>query len=68
MKKILLSAITVYQRTAAIFFGGQCRFYPSCSHYFKTALEKYRIGKAIYLGLRRILRCHPWNPGGIDPA
>lgn len=44
-----------------------CRFYPSCSTYTLEALRKYGPFKGSYLGIRRILRCHPFNPGGYDP-
>lgn len=43
-----------------------CRFYPTCSEYTLQAIEKYGI-KGVFLGLRRIIRCHPFNPGGYDP-
>jgi len=48
-------------------FPATCRFYPTCSVYFIQALEKYGFFKGSYLGIKRILRCHPFNPGGYDP-
>lgn len=45
-----------------------CRFYPTCSQYAITALNKYGVFKGGYLASRRVLRCHPWNPGGQDPV
>jgi uncharacterized protein len=76
MKKLILSAIKFYQRTA--FFHGtiirslflsdaSCRFTPHCSDYTYQAVEKYGVGKGLWLGLNRIVRCHPWNKGGYDP-
>lgn len=44
-----------------------CRFRPTCSEYAVQALDKYGLAKGGYLALKRILRCHPWNPGGSDP-
>lgn len=45
-----------------------CRFYPSCSQYMIDAIIKYGIFKGVFLGILRILRCHPFNPGGYDPV
>ncbi|MDO8272291.1 MAG: membrane protein insertion efficiency factor YidD, partial [Gammaproteobacteria bacterium] len=44
----------------------QCRFYPSCSHYTQEAIQKHGFARGVRLGAGRILRCHPWHPGGID--
>lgn len=44
-----------------------CRFYPSCSHYTRLAIFKYGPGKGLFLGIKRLFKCHPWNPGGYDP-
>ncbi|HEX8971541.1 membrane protein insertion efficiency factor YidD [Oryzihumus sp.] len=43
-----------------------CRFYPSCSAYAVTALERFGLFRGGWLAVRRLLRCHPWNPGGVD--
>ncbi|MGL4534472.1 MAG: membrane protein insertion efficiency factor YidD [Fusobacteriaceae bacterium] len=66
MKKILLLLIRIYQKYISKIFGKKCRFYPSCSEYTYKAIEKYGVIKGCYLGLRRILKCHPFHPGGID--
>ncbi|MBI4224003.1 MAG: membrane protein insertion efficiency factor YidD [Deltaproteobacteria bacterium] len=46
--------------------GGGCRFYPSCSSYLEGALRKHRFPKAFWMTVKRVLRCHPWHPGGVD--
>lgn len=75
-KMIALLAIRFYQKTLSFdhgplarvfpFFG--CRFYPSCSQYTYEAVDKHGIIKGCWLGLKRILRCHPLSPGGHDPV
>jgi hypothetical protein len=48
--------------------GANCRFFPSCSDYAREAVEKHGAIKGVYLAVRRILRCHPYHPGGYDPV
>lgn len=67
MKKMLILLIKGYQKFISPMFPPTCRFYPTCSAYFIQALEKYGFFKGCYLGIKRILRCHPFNPGGYDP-
>lgn len=67
MKTLAILLIRGYQRIISPMFPPTCRFYPTCSAFFIQALEKYGFFKGSYLGIRRILRCHPWNPGGHDP-
>ncbi len=68
MKQVALTLIRFYQKISFIqkWFGGGCRFYPTCSEYTYQAIEKYGVVKGGWLGLRRIIRCTPWNKGGID--
>ena len=61
-------AIIAYQRVISPFIGPTCRFYPSCSQYAKEAVLKHGALRGVSLGIRRIARCNPWNPGGYDPA
>lgn len=76
MKQFLLSSIKFYQKTS--FFHSQilknlfltdsaCRFEPTCSEYTYQAIEKYGSIKGVIIGLKRILRCHPFSKGGYDP-
>lgn len=49
--------------------GGQCcRFHPSCSQYAIEAVQRFGIRRGLWLAVRRLLRCHPWNAGGVDPV
>ena len=68
MRRAFLLAIRVYQALLSPIFGTGCRFYPTCSAYTYEAIEKYGILKGIYLGGRRLLRCHPFHEGGVDPV
>ena len=63
----LIALIRVYQWTLSPLLGPVCRFEPSCSRYMVGAVTKYGLIRGIARGLRRLGRCHPWNPGGYDP-
>ncbi|MEW8960043.1 Putative membrane protein insertion efficiency factor [Moorella humiferrea] len=67
VKKIMIASIRFYQIFISPVLGKRCRFYPSCSQYTIEALEKYGILQGCYLAVRRLIRCHPWHPGGYDP-
>ncbi|MBD5603502.1 MAG: membrane protein insertion efficiency factor YidD [Candidatus Eremiobacteraeota bacterium] len=58
--------IVAYQRLVSPFLGPRCRFYPSCSQYAKEAVLKHGLVRGVSLAVRRLLRCHPWNAGGVD--
>jgi putative membrane protein insertion efficiency factor len=64
---VLIGAIRLYQVTLSPFLGPACRFEPSCSRYMIEAIRKYGPATGLARGLRRLSRCHPWNPGGYDP-
>ena len=64
---LLLGLIWIYQRTLSPLLGNTCRFEPSCSRYMVESLRKYGLLRGLARGLRRLSRCHPWNPGGYDP-
>jgi putative membrane protein insertion efficiency factor len=68
LSQILLWMIRGYQLLLSPWFGSCCRFYPSCSCYTHTAIEQYGALRGSWLGLRRLLRCHPFNEGGYDPV
>jgi len=60
--------IKIYQNTIGFVFPQACRFYPSCSEYSIQAFERHGFFKGGWLSVRRLLRCHPFNPGGYDPV
>ena len=68
MRHCLILLIRTYQLLLSPLLGNHCRFYPSCSHYAVEAIERHGPWRGSLLAVRRILRCHPWHPGGIDPV
>ena len=65
--RLLMALIRVYQRSLSPLLGPTCRFHPSCSHYGHECLRLHGAARGSYLTLRRLVRCHPFNPGGYDP-
>ena len=76
MKSLVLSAISAYQKSLSpdhgvlgkAILGGTCRFTPTCSQYTYEAVSRYGTLKGLWLGLKRIVRCHPFTKGGFDPV
>lgn len=69
LTKIFILIIRLYQTCLSpFFFAPCCRFYPSCSEYAVDAINMYGPAKGSLMGIKRILRCHPLNPGGYDPV
>lgn len=68
MRATLLLAIRIYRWTLSPILGPCCRFHPSCSHYASESIEKHGAARGAWLAFRRVLRCHPFNPGGYDPV
>jgi putative membrane protein insertion efficiency factor len=67
-RAIVLALIRFYKHWISPGLPASCRFYPSCSEYTYQAVEKYGALRGGWLGIRRIARCHPFNPGGFDPV
>jgi putative membrane protein insertion efficiency factor len=67
MTKLLLLLIRGYQLTFSAWLGRSCRFEPSCSRYTAACIEMHGPGRGLWLGMRRIGRCHPFHAGGYDP-
>lgn len=68
MRQVLIAFIRVYQLALSPMLGPRCRFYPTCSCYAHTAIQRYGALRGTWLGMRRILRCHPFAQGGYDPV
>jgi hypothetical protein len=66
MKKAVLFILRQYKRFVSPLLGNNCRFYPTCSTYAYQAIEKYGLVKGVFLGIKRLLKCHPFHRGGID--
>jgi putative membrane protein insertion efficiency factor len=66
MSLIFLFLIRLYQLTLSPFLGPCCRFYPTCSDYGIEAIKKHGSLKGMWLILKRLGKCHPWHPGGVD--
>jgi len=68
LKWLALGLIRFYQKFISPVLPPSCRFYPSCSHYTYEAIKIHGFFRGSWLGIRRISRCHPFNPGGYDPV
>jgi len=68
MRTIFLILIKTYRLLISPWLGNHCRFYPSCSAYAQEAIERHGPWHGLWLGIKRLSRCHPWHPGGVDPV
>jgi len=69
MKALLLFLVRAYQLGVSPFLGSQnCRFYPTCSNYAMEAIRAHGAWKGSALAAKRLCKCHPWHPGGVDPV
>ncbi|EIT86125.1 hypothetical protein A374_07386 [Fictibacillus macauensis ZFHKF-1] len=68
MKKLLIAVIRFYQKGISPMTPPTCRFHPTCSHYGLEAIQRFGALKGLWLTVRRILKCHPFHPGGYDPV
>ncbi|WP_084005370.1 membrane protein insertion efficiency factor YidD [Gilvimarinus polysaccharolyticus] len=64
---LAVKLIHIYRYLLSPWVGNQCRFYPTCSHYSEEAINRFGFIKGVYLTFCRLLKCHPWHPGGFDP-
>jgi putative membrane protein insertion efficiency factor len=68
IRALLLGLVRLYRLAVSPMLPPACRFHPSCSAYAAGALEKHGALRGSWLAARRVLRCHPWHPGGFDPV
>ncbi len=68
VKTLLLKIVGLYRWMRPALGGARCRFYPSCSQYAHDAIVIHGAGRGSYLAVRRIAKCHPFHPGGLDPV
>ncbi|WP_084766425.1 membrane protein insertion efficiency factor YidD [Nitrococcus mobilis] len=68
MRTLLIGLLRCYQWLISPLIGPSCRYYPSCSQYAIEAIRMHGAALGGYLGTRRVLRCHPWHTGGLDPV
>ena len=66
--KLLILKIRIYQKLISPLFPSSCRYHPTCSNYFIESLKEQGLFKGIFLGVKRILSCHPWGGSGHDPV
>jgi uncharacterized protein len=68
MSRVAIFLLRVYKQAVSPLLPPACRFTPTCSEYAADAIARYGIWKGVGMGIRRLLRCHPFSPGGYDPV
>jgi len=68
LARALIGVLSMYKSYVSPWLPPACRFDPTCSVYMAEAVRVHGLGRGVWLGLRRLGRCHPWNPGGWDPV
>ncbi|GAB6179182.1 membrane protein insertion efficiency factor YidD [Desulfotomaculum defluvii] len=68
MRQVVILGLIFYQKFISPLKPPTCRFYPTCSQYSKQAIEKYGVIKGLWLTIKRLVKCHPFHPGGYDPV
>ncbi|AGA35434.1 Protein YidD [Thioalkalivibrio nitratireducens DSM 14787] len=68
IRTLILMPIRLYQYAISPFMAPHCRYYPSCSEYTAEAVSRHGALRGLWLGVRRVSRCHPWSEGGYDPV
>jgi putative membrane protein insertion efficiency factor len=68
MRALTLGILRIYKRWISPLLPSACRFHPTCSEYMMQAVEVHGVARGVWMGLRRLLRCHPFHEGGFDPV
>jgi uncharacterized protein len=68
MRTVITRALDFYKWFLSPLFPSACRYYPTCSEYMKEAVERYGAWRGVWMGIKRLSRCHPFHAGGIDPV
>ena len=68
MRKLILLPVRFYQLCISPVMPSHCRHYPTCSHYMMEAVQHHGVLRGVWLGVKRLLRCHPFSKGGFDPV
>ena len=68
MRKLIVAILRLYKWALSPWLPSACRYYPSCSEYMRQAVEKYGPARGVWMGIKRIARCHPFHQGGLDPV
>jgi len=68
MQWLIAALLRLYKRWISPLLPSACRYYPTCSEYMLAAVEKHGVPKGVWLGLKRLFRCHPFHAGGFDPV
>ncbi|HQY56160.1 MAG: membrane protein insertion efficiency factor YidD [Nitrospira sp.] len=68
LRRFCIILLMAYRACLSPLLGPACRFYPTCSVYAQEAIERYGVLKGLFMAGRRLLKCHPFHPGGVDPV
>jgi putative membrane protein insertion efficiency factor len=68
MRALVTGALRIYKRWISPLLPSSCRFHPTCSEYMLEAVECYGVARGVWMGVRRLARCHPFHQGGFDPV
>jgi len=68
MRALILAVLRTYKRWVSPLLPSACRFHPTCSEYMAQAIESHGVARGVWMGIRRLARCHPFHQGGFDPV